>query len=106
MKRILFICARNQWRSPTAARHFRNRPDCAVRSAGLSAKSPRQVSNADVDWADLILVMEPEHKARLRERFRSLPLPPIYSLDIPDLYQRDDPELIALLEESVPPYLP
>jgi protein-tyrosine phosphatase len=58
------------------------------------------VTHQDVEWADLILVMERKHKARLIEAFRDLDLPPIDSLEIPDEYQYMDAELIELLREG------
>ncbi len=95
---ILFVCGRNQWRSPTAARVYANDQRIDVRSAGASPGSPRQVSNEDIAWADLILVMEQKHKARLRDMFRDMALPPIESLDIPDEYQFMDGELVGLIQ--------
>ena len=68
-----------------------------MRSAGVSATSRRQVSAKDIEWADLILVMEQKHKARLQDMFRDLEMPMIESLDIPDEYQFMDAELIGLI---------
>ena len=62
---VLFICSRNQWRSPTAEQVFRRHPALNVRSAGTSASARKQVSAADIDWADVILVMESTHRSRL-----------------------------------------
>ncbi|MDA3875073.1 MAG: protein tyrosine phosphatase [Kiritimatiellae bacterium] len=104
--RILFVCGRNQWRSPTAERMYARDPRVEVRSAGVGAASRRQVSAGDMDWADLILVMEPEHKTRLQQRFRGRELPPIYSLDIPDEYGFMDSELIGLIRDRTEMYLP
>lgn len=97
---ILFVCGRNQWRSPTAARIYANDQRMEVRSAGVSPKSTHQVSNQDIEWADLILVMEQQYKARLLCTFRDLNLPLIDSLDIPDDYQFMDKELITLIREG------
>jgi len=72
-----------------------------VRSAGVSNKSPHQVSSGDLEWADLVLVMERKYQSRILETFRdNADLPPIVSLDIPDDYERMDPELIALIEKG------
>jgi predicted protein tyrosine phosphatase len=98
---ILFVCGRNQWRSPTAERLYRNDARVAVRSAGVSQKSPHPISSADIAWADLILVMEEKYAAAIRERFRRSRLPPIKSLDIPDEYQFMDEELIELIRSGV-----
>lgn len=98
--RVLFVCGRNQWRSPTAENAYRNDPRIEVRSACLSPGSPRRLSDQDLSWADLVMVMERKHKSRILDGFRSHPeLPPIVVLDIPDDYQFMDPELIRLLRE-------
>ena len=101
---VLFICSRNRWRSPTAAKVFAHRDGWQVRAAGLSSKSPRVVSRADLEWADLVFVMEHEHRTRLRERFGRLNVE-CHVLDIPDDYQFMDPELVSMLEERVNTYI-
>ena len=102
---ILFVCAQNRWRSPTAARIYVNDPRIEVRSAGLSPQSPHRVSQQDLEWADLVLVMESKHKARLRETFRDNPLPPIECLEIPDDYGLMDDNLIELIRTGTEAHL-
>jgi predicted protein tyrosine phosphatase len=104
---LLFICSRNQWRSPTAEQVFRRQPCIEARSAGTSPKARRTVSLSDVDWADMVFVMEPKHASRLRAAFRqSLRYKALHVLDIPDEYRYMDPELVEILNEAVGPYLP
>ncbi len=67
---ILFVCGRNQWRSPTAERIYRNDARIAVRSAGVSEQSPHRISTADIAWASLILVMEERYASAIRSQFR------------------------------------
>lgn len=107
--KLLFICSRNQWRSPTAEALWRQVPGYTARSAGTSPNAKKTLSAADIRWADLILVMEPKHKNRIKAQFtRMLDHKVIHVLNIPDEYQYMDPELIeelqvtvnALLEES------
>lgn len=106
MSNLLFICSRNQWRSPTAEAIWRKHPDFNARSAGTSKKSKKTVSSADIHWADIIFVMEKKHKNRLIAEFtRMLDHKTIHILDIPDDYQYMDPELISELEARVDPYL-
>ena len=106
MKNILFICSRNQWRSPTAETIYRNIEGLAVRSAGTSASARRKITEGDVRWADKIFVMENKHKKRLMERFASkLKGTEFLVLDIPDDYQYMDAELIDLLRLTVDAYL-
>lgn len=103
MKRnVLFICSRNQWRSPTAEQMWRKHPTVAARSAGTSPSARHKVSVDDIAWADVILVMEEKHKSRLKAEFtRLLESKPIHVLDIPDEYKYMAPELVDMLEQSV-----
>lgn len=97
---ILFVCGRNQWRSPTAARLYARDRRIHVRSAGVSPKSRRTVTSSDIEWADLILVMERKHRSRLMGAFRDLDLPLIESLEIPDEYESMDEELCQLIRQG------
>ena len=63
--RVLFVCSRNQWRSPTAERVFAGREGLETRSRGVSRTARRRLSRADVAWADVILVMD---RGRLVEK--------------------------------------
>ncbi|TQV78015.1 phosphotyrosine protein phosphatase [Exilibacterium tricleocarpae] len=102
MKNLLFICSRNQWRSPTAESIWRKHPDFDVRSAGTSPKARRTVSSADIRWADIIFVMEQKHKNRLKAEFtRTLDHKTIHVLNIPDEYQYMDSELVEELQVAV-----
>ena len=98
----LFICSRNQWRSPTAEQIFRRHPLMSVRSAGTSPNARRKVSAEDIRWADVIFVMEEKHKSRLVAEFsRLLDGKTIHVLDIPDEYKYMDLDLVEQLEQSV-----
>ncbi|WAJ38476.1 phosphotyrosine protein phosphatase [Pseudomonas sp. GOM7] len=102
MKNVLFICSRNQWRSPTAETVWRKHPGISVRSAGTSPNARKTVGSADIRWADVIIVMEQKHKDRLVAEFtRLLDHKPIHVLEIPDEYKYMDPELVEILEGSV-----
>ena len=99
---LLFICSKNQWRSPTAEAIYRNRANLAVRSAGTSATARRTVNASDIRWADHIMAMEHHHKDRLKEKFtQELARKKIHVLDIPDDFQFMDPDLVALIELRV-----
>ena len=99
---ILFVCSRNQWRSPTGEQVWRRHPRVNARSAGTSTGARRVVSAADLAWADVVLVMEDKHKSRLLADYRALLLhKPLHVLDIPDDYQYMDPDLVELLGEPV-----
>lgn len=100
--KVLFICSRNQWRSPTAERVWRSHPSLAVRSAGTSPNARHHVSEEDIRWAKVIFVMEEKHKSRLVAEYgRVVEGKPVHVLDIPDEYKYMDPELVEKLERSV-----
>lgn len=100
--KVLFVCSRNQWRSPTAEQLWRRHPKLAVRSGGTSPNARHPVSIDDVRWSDVIFVMEEKHKSRLVAEFtRLLANKPVHVLDIPDDYKFMDPELVEMLEQSV-----
>ena len=106
MRNVLFICSRNQWRSPTAETIWRKHTDLNVKSAGTSPKARKTVNPKDIHWADTIFVMEEKHKNRLNAEFSSvLTHKTIYVLDIPDEYKYMDPDLIKELESAVGSYL-
>ena len=99
---LLFVCSRNQWRSPTGEQVWRRHPRVNARSAGTSAGARRVVSAADLAWADVVLVMEEKHKSRLLAEHRALlQHKTLHVLDIPDDYRYMDPELVALLDDPV-----
>lgn len=105
MNNFLFVCSRNQWRSPTAEKIFRGY-GYSARSAGTSPNAKKTISIADIKWADIIIVMEQKHKNRIISKFtRLLENKKIHILDIPDEYKYMDPELIALIEVSMEPYV-
>ncbi|HMB46912.1 MAG TPA: phosphotyrosine protein phosphatase [Afifellaceae bacterium] len=103
---ILFVCSYNKWRSTTAEKIWRNAPGVNVRSAGTAAGAHRTVSEADIVWADLILVMEDKHASRIKSRFRQLGRHMnIHVLDIPNDYQFMDTDLVEILEMKVAPFI-
>lgn len=105
MSNLLFICSRNQWRSPTAEKIFKQK-GFSARSAGTSPNARNSISISDVKWADIIFVMEKKHKNRIIAKFtRLVEHKPIHILDIPDDYKFMDLELISHLEDAVEPFL-
>ena len=103
---VLFVCSRNQWRSPTAEHLYRNDGRGQGRSAGVSKSARRLVTIRDIEWADLVMVMEAKHFEQLRKRFGdAIGRDRCHVLDIPDEYEYLDSELIALIQQSVEPIL-
>lgn len=105
-KKLLFLCSRNRWRSPTAEKVFHGLNGIQARSAGTEAGARIKVTAGHVGWADLIFVMEKKHLRRLREKFgEELAGKRVVCLNIPDDYQFMQPELVELLRATVPPHL-
>lgn len=76
-------------------------------SAGLADDAEVPLSADQIEWADVILVMEPIHRTRLTRRFKDrLGRKRIAVLGIPDNYVYMDEELIRLLKSKCAPYLP
>lgn len=104
--RLLFLCSRNKLRSPTAEVVFGAYPEHECDSAGLNADAVQSLDAEQVRWAEIIFVMEPEHRRRLNQRFRAaLSGKKVVCLNIPDNYDYLDSALVALLELRVPPHL-
>src|SRR5580704_8572621 len=106
MKNILFICGRNQARSPTAEQVFADYAGIEVASAGTSRGADVPVTAELLEWADIVFVMENNQRAKLSAQFRtSLQNVKVGCLGIPDDFAYMDPELVALLKSRVEPYL-
>jgi predicted protein tyrosine phosphatase len=104
--RVLFICSRNRRRSPTAEAVFRGREGLETASAGLAPDSEEIVTPETLAWADLIFVLEKDHRARLQRRFAAhIRHAGVVCLDIPDRYGFTDAALIRRLEARVCPVL-
>jgi predicted protein tyrosine phosphatase len=103
---LLFICSKNQWRSPTAESLFKSHPVHSARSGGTSNKARIKVNHKLIDWANIIFVMERKHRRILEQNFAdSLANKPVIVLDIEDNYQFNDPELIDILKTALHDYL-
>ncbi|CAJ0741495.1 hypothetical protein R16034_02670 [Ralstonia edaphis] len=104
--RALFICSRNRLRSPTAEAVFAKWPNVETDSAGLAPDADVQLDADQLDWAEVIFVMERSHQRRLSQRFDArLRGKRVVCLNIPDDYVFMQPELVALLEKRVGPHL-
>ncbi len=98
---ILVVCGRNKKRSRTAECIFKNDNRFSIRSAGVSPKSDRKISEKDLNWANLILVMETAHRAKISNLYRHVDLPAIEVLDIADDYEFMDEELVEMLRDRI-----
>ena len=103
---ILFVCSRNQWRSPTAEAIYKNYVDLNVKSAGTEPTARIKLNAKNILWADLIFVMEKKHRQRMFEKFpNEISEKKIIVLDIPDEYKFMDKELIEEIEAKVKQYI-
>jgi predicted protein tyrosine phosphatase len=106
VRHVLFICSRNQLRSPTAEHVFSKWPGIEVASAGLDAKCKEPVTPELLAWAEVIFVMERHHRNKLLKQFRAfIKNQKIVVLGITDDYEYMDPRLVRLFEKLVPPHL-
>jgi predicted protein tyrosine phosphatase len=105
-KHILFLCSRNKLRSPTAEAIFSDHPSVEVDSAGLADDAEVPLSRDQIEWADLILVMEKIHQTRLNRKFGDcLGGKRVVVLNIPDNYEYMEPALIDLLKQRCARYI-
>jgi len=95
---VLFVCTINISRSKTAEDLYKDDSRFVVKSAGISRNAIVQVDSYAVDWADLIIVMEPMHEGWFR-RFYPNSIEKVKSLEIEDIYGRGDEDLIKLIKE-------
>jgi len=106
LRKVLFVCTANLQRSPTAEKLFHGwKSDWEAKSAGIMPESGgTPLSQALIDWAEFVIVMEPIHSQYIRENFQC-GSNKIKVLNIADRYFRDDPELIRELRRKVTPLL-
>ena len=106
MKRVLFICGKARSRSPTAAQVFAAWAGISTDFGGISRDADDALSADQIDWADLIMVMERRHATRLNDRFgRMLAGKKVLVLDIRDRYTFMAQDLIEELLEKAGPRL-
>jgi predicted protein tyrosine phosphatase len=105
-RKILFVCAQNKIRSVTAERMFAGSQRYQVRSRGIANDARVKLTEGDIGWADLVLVMEKNHKNRIAEKFPEKVVgKKIVCLFIEDIYDPMEEDLIAELRRKLGPYL-
>jgi predicted protein tyrosine phosphatase len=98
MIRVLFICGKARMRSPTAADMVSGWPEVEADFAGLSNDADERLSLEQIEWADIIAVMEQRQKKRLLALFgQHLGPRKVSVLAVPDRYDYGDPALIKRL---------
>jgi predicted protein tyrosine phosphatase len=98
-RRVLFVCSQNKLRSRTAETVYYGYPGIEVDSAGLNHDAAVPLSPEQIEWADLILVMEKSHRNKLSKKFQKhLSGKRVVVLGIPDEYDYMDPALVELIK--------
>jgi predicted protein tyrosine phosphatase len=106
MTKALFICSANRLRSPTAEHICAKWSNVETDSAGLNNDAEVPLSPEQIDWADIIFVMEKAHRNKLSKHYRKhLNGKRVVCLDIPDDYEFMQPELVQLLNEKMRRFL-
>jgi predicted protein tyrosine phosphatase len=105
-KNVLFVCAQNKIRSVTAEKMFAGSPHYKVRSRGVANDARIKLTEGDLGWADLVFVMEKNHKNRIDNKFRGkIDGKKIVYLFIEDIYDPMEETLIAEIRRKLAPYL-
>ena len=105
-RNLLFICAMNRLRSPTAEAIFCECDGIEVDSAGLNRGADVVLSAEQLEWADLVLVMEKMHKRKLNEKYgEHLKGKKVVVLNIPDDYEFMEDSLVNILRQKCANYL-
>lgn len=104
--RILFVCSQNKLRSPTAEQVFANFPGVETSSAGTNHDAENPLDLEQIEWADLIVAMERQHRSKIQQRFGAAKVKRLVVLDIPDDYGFMDSRLIDLLKSRMRRHLP
>lgn len=96
--KVLFICNQNKHRSKTAELLFKD--NFETKSAGLYNEVP--VTEKELEWADLVAVMEDFQRDELIKRFpKQYMKKRIISLNVPDVYGFNQPELVDVLKLKI-----
>ena len=106
MTRALFICSHNKLRGPAAAKVFASWPGVETDSAGLNAEGALGLRPEQLAWADIVFVMQTEHRARLIRNFSAyLQDKRVICLNVRETYGSMQPALVNRLEAKAGPFL-
>jgi predicted protein tyrosine phosphatase len=76
-----------------------------VNAALVAKEGGHLLTTADLEWADVIFVMEEKHRQRINEHTECLFCDKIINLSIPDEYEFMNGQLIGEILQKVPQYL-
>lgn len=98
LKNLLFVCERNEQRSPTFETWFKNnRHQYDVKSAGISCYSHVMLTKELLEWADTVYVMDLKQEMFIARKFPEL-LGNVIVIGCDDDYQRESSRLFKLIE--------
>lgn len=69
-RKVPFVCSQKKLRSPTAEQVFSARDDIEVSSVGTNNDACNPLDAEQVEWADIIFVMEKAHRSKITCKFR------------------------------------
>lgn len=96
----------NKLRNLTAEEIFCEYPEISADSAGLNRGAEVLLSAEQLEWADIVFVMEKMHLRKLNEKYgQHLKGKKIVTLGIPDSYPYMDEKLIEILQRKCRAYL-
>ncbi len=72
MKKILFVCTMNLQRSRTAEDIYKTDQRFHTKSAGTYKHANHRINQEDLNWADVIIVMERHHRNKIRKEFPTI----------------------------------
>jgi predicted protein tyrosine phosphatase len=104
--KVLFLCSQNRFRSLTAEKVFEDISGLEVDSAGLNHDARVPLSAEQLEWADIVFVMENAHVNKLAKRFKPhLKNKRVVCLNIPDEFEYMQAELVDILTRRVSGHL-
>ena len=81
-------------------------PNIEVESAGLNHDADEPLSPEQLEWADIIFVVEKAHRSKLSKSYRKYGKgKSVVYLDISDNNTFKSPDLVKLLEAKAGPFL-
>jgi protein-tyrosine phosphatase len=106
IRNILFVCARNRIRSVAAEKLFTDSNQYKVRSRGIASDARIPLTENDLNWADVVFVMEKNHRNRIVKKFREKTTGKrIICLYIEDIYEPMEESLFTELKFKLSSYL-
>jgi len=97
------VCTEGVHRSPTAASLFKKSKTFEAKFAGISPFSDKELRQEDLDWADYIFAMEPEHRDFILRNYPDLVKDKgdINVLNVNNKFERGDLRLVSLLNDKL-----